>query len=93
MTPSSSISSSQPSCSSLSSWMTDSTLLASSCLRATAACAQFVDTLRISAFIHECRHIGMMNTDDDNDCRVHVNSRPAVLLTCSDGVNVVDVPW
>jgi hypothetical protein len=35
----------------------------------------------------------MMNTDDDTDCQVHVNSRPAALFTHSDGVNVADVPW
>jgi hypothetical protein len=35
----------------------------------------------------------MTNTDDDNDYRVQANSRPVVLLTRSDGVNVVDVPW
>jgi hypothetical protein len=31
----------------------------------------------------------MVNTDDDSDCRVHVNSRPAALLTRSDGVDIV----
>jgi hypothetical protein len=35
----------------------------------------------------------MMNTDDDNDCRVHVNSQPAMLLTHFDGVDVANVPW
>ncbi len=52
-TPSLRISSSQSSYSSSSSWMTDSTLLASSCSRAVVVCARFIGTLRISTFIHE----------------------------------------
>jgi hypothetical protein len=35
----------------------------------------------------------MMNIDDDNDYRVHVNSRPTALLTRFDGVDVAGVPW
>jgi hypothetical protein len=35
----------------------------------------------------------MMNTNDNNDYQVHVNSESAALLTRSDGVNVVNVPW
>ncbi|CAK9278218.1 unnamed protein product [Sphagnum jensenii] len=31
----------------------------------------------------------MMNTDDDDNCRMHVNSRLTALLTRSDGVNVI----
>jgi hypothetical protein len=34
----------------------------------------------------------MMNTNDNNDYWVHVNSQPAALLTRSDGVDVVGVP-
>ena len=66
-------------------------LLASSCARAAATCARFAGTLRLPTYIHERKHIVMMNTDDDIDCRVHVNSRLAVLLTRSDGVDVVGV--
>ncbi len=68
-------------------------LLALSCPRVATARAQFVDTLRIPTFIHKRMHIVMMNTDDDSDCRVHVNSRPAALLTHSDGVDVAGIPW
>ncbi|CAK9864477.1 unnamed protein product [Sphagnum jensenii] len=68
-------------------------LLASSYLRAAAAYARFVGTLRILAFIHKCKHIVMMNTNDDSDWRVHVNSRLAALLTRSNGVDVTSVPW
>jgi hypothetical protein len=35
----------------------------------------------------------MMNTDDNSDCRVHVNSRSAALLTRFDGVDISGVPW
>jgi hypothetical protein len=35
----------------------------------------------------------MMNTDDDKDCRVHVNLQPAALFTHSDGVDIAGVPW
>ncbi|CAK9260012.1 unnamed protein product [Sphagnum jensenii] len=93
MTPSSRFSSSQSSYSSSSSWMTNSMLLAPSCPRAAVACAQFAGTLRILTFIHKHRHIVMMNTNDDNNYRVHVNSRPAALLTRFDGVTVAGVPW
>jgi len=39
--------------------------------------------------VHQHRHIIMVNTDDDSDCQVHVNSRPAALLTRFDGVDIV----
>jgi len=35
----------------------------------------------------------MINTDDDNDYRVHVNSQPVALFTYSDGVDIAGVPW
>jgi len=73
--------------------MTDSTLLALFCLRAAVAYAQFAGTLRIPAFMHERRHIVMMNIDDDSDRLVHVNSQPVALLTRFDGVDIVGVPW
>ncbi|CAK9220535.1 unnamed protein product [Sphagnum troendelagicum] len=84
------ISSSKSSYSSSSSWTINSTLLASSYPR---VAVRFVGTLRLPAFIHECKHIVMMNTDDDNNCRVHVNLRLAVLLTYYDGVDGDGVPW
>jgi len=68
-------------------------LLALSCLRVAVACVRFAGTLRIPTFIHERRHIVMMNTNDNNDCWVHVNLRSAALLTRSDGVDVASVPW
>ncbi len=34
-----------------------------------------------------------MNTDDDSDCRVHVNLRPAALFTHFDGIDVADVVY
>jgi len=57
-----------------------------------AACARFIGTLRIPAFIHERRYIVMMNTNDDSNYREHVNSRPAALLTRSNGIDVANVP-
>jgi len=42
--------------------------------------------------IQECKHIVWINTDDDNDCLAAVNSRPAMLFTHSDGVDVAGVP-
>jgi hypothetical protein len=35
----------------------------------------------------------MMNTNDNNDCQVHVYSRLATLLTRSDGIDVADISW
>ncbi|ETV84994.1 hypothetical protein H257_02887 [Aphanomyces astaci] len=44
--------------------------------------------LRKPASVHESTHIVMMKVDDDSDCRVVVNSRLAMLLMRSDGVEV-----
>lgn len=59
---------------------------------ATIAIAQFAGTLSMFASIHECKHMVMMNIDDDRDYRQLVNSRPATLLTHSNGVDVASVP-
>ena len=48
--------------------------------------------MMICAFIHEGRHMDLMKISDDSDCLAVVNSRPAMLFTRSDGVEVVELP-
>ena len=62
------------------------------CTSTAAARARFAGTLWIPASIHERKHMVMINTDEDTECRVLVNSRPVALLTRSDGVDVAGVP-
>jgi hypothetical protein len=56
------------------------------------ALAQFDGTLIMLVSIQECKHIIWINTDDDNNYLAAVNSRPAMLFTCSDGVDIASVP-